>query len=470
MDQFDLIIIGAGPGGYVGAIRAAQLGMQVCVIERRDVGGTCMNRGCIPTKAFLHTSELYAQALRDFEPLGLHADNLTCDTDKMYARKDEIVQRLRGGVEQLLKANGVTHLRGTGSIVGPGSVRFTAADGSVQELRGKNILVATGSRPARTRFSGCDLPGVITSDELLSQSGIVGKRLLVFGAGVIAVEFATVFANLGCEVSMVVRSKLLRVWDQDIAKNLGVILKKRGVKVYGLATVKEVVPGAGGGLLCRFTSDEKDCELEADCILVANGREAVTDDLVCGGFSLPMDKGRIVVNNRFETAVPGIYAVGDVIGGMQLAHLASAQAITVCERLAGAESSICLDFVPNCIYTEPEIASVGLTESAAAEKGLDVRVGKYMMMGNGKTMIVNGERGFIKLVFDAHSDVLLGAQLMCERATDMISELATAAANHMTAQQLAQVIRPHPTFCEAVTEAVESAFGRSIHSAPPRKK
>lgn len=468
MDSYDLIIIGAGPGGYVGAVRAAQLGLKVCVIERRDVGGTCLNRGCIPTKSLLYTSELFAKANHDFELLGLHADNVLCDPVKMYDRKDQVVGRLRSGVEQLLKANGVVRLFGCGSVAGPGSVKFTSPDGEETMLAAKNILIASGSKPSRTQFPGCELPGVITSDELLADSGVVKKKLLVFGAGVIAVEFATVFANLGCEVAMVVRSRLMRVWDDDISKNFGTVLKKRGIKVYGKSVVKEVVR-AGDGLLCRFASDGKDFELEADSILVANGREPDTEGLFCGGFTLPMKNGCIEVNDSFETSVPGIYAIGDVIGGMQLAHLASAQAISVCERLAGEAPSVCLEFIPNCIYTAPEIASVGLTEAEAAERGRKVIIGKYMMMGNGKTIIENGERGFIKLVFDADTDVLLGAQLMCERATDMIAELATACVSRLTAEQLTRVVRPHPTFCEAVTEAVEAAHGRSIHSAPAKK-
>lgn len=468
MDNYDLIIIGAGPGGYVGAIRAAQLGLSVCLIERREVGGTCLNRGCIPTKSLLYTSTLFSKALHDFELLGLKADNVSCSPEKMYARKDQVVERLRGGVEQLLKSHGVMRLAGSGAVAGQGRVKFTPPAGDERMIYAKNILIASGSVPARTQFPGCELPGVITSDELLSDSGIVKKKLLVFGAGVIAVEFATVFANLGCEVSLVVRSSLMRVWDADISKNFGAVLKKRGIKVYGKSTVNEVVQ-QGGGLLCRFTSDGKECELEAESILVANGRDPETEGLFCGGFTLPMCNGRIVVNDRFETPVPGIYAIGDVTGGMQLAHLASAQAITVCERLAGEEPSVCLEFVPNCIYTDPEIACVGMTEAEAISDGRSPLVGKYMMSGNGKTIIENGERGFIKLVFDAESEILLGAQLMCERATDMIAELATACANHLTAEQLTLTMRPHPTFCEAVTEAVESAHGRSIHSMPQKK-
>ncbi|HHW94471.1 MAG TPA: dihydrolipoyl dehydrogenase [Mogibacterium sp.] len=468
MNEYDLIIIGAGPGGYVGAIRAAQLGLSVCVIERREVGGTCLNRGCIPTKSLLYTSELYAKAQRDFELLGLHIDNITYDSAKMYARKDQVVKRLRGGVEQLLKSHGVKLLFGTGSVSGPGKVKFTSPEKEETMLSAKNILIASGSKPFLTQFPGCDLPGVITSDELLSQSDIVKKKLIVFGAGVIAVEFATVFANLGCEVSLIVRSRLMRIWDTDISKNFGAVLKKRGVKVYGLSTIKEVVKD-GSGLLCRFTSADKDYELEADSILVATGRQTDTDGLFCDGFTLPMEKGCIVVNDRFETSVPGIYAIGDVIGGMQLAHLASAQAITVCERLAGKEPSVCLDFVPNCVYTDPEIAAVGITEAKAEEEGRKVVIGKYSMMGNGKTIIENGERGFIKLIFDAETDIILGAQLMCQRATDIIAELANACVNRMTSKQLINVMRPHPTFCEAVTEAVEAAHGMSIHSAPPRR-
>ncbi len=462
MNKFDLIIIGAGPGGYVGAIRAAQLGLNVCVIERRDTGGTCLNRGCIPTKALLHASDLYAKAGSHFELLGLHAENVTYDKNKMYERKDQVVTRLRGGVEMLLKSNGVTRLVGNGAISAPGKVRYTSPDGEQTLLEATNILIASGSKPARIQFPGCELEGVITSDELLSDPNAVKSRLLVLGAGVIAVEFATVFANLGCEVTMVVRSKLLRIWDEDISKNYGTVLKKHGIKVHGKSNIDEVVK-TETGLLCKFTSDGKQMQVEADSILVANGREAETDGLFCDGFSLPTEHGCIPVNDRFETAVEGIYAIGDVIGGMQLAHLASSQAICVCERLAGAEPSIDLDFVPSCIYSNPEIASVGLTEAEAAERGYDVRVGKYMMMGNGKTVIENGERGFIKLIFDAKSDIILGAHLMCERATDMIEELALACVNRLTSAQIVRAMHPHPTFCEAIAEAAEAAHGMSIH-------
>lgn len=466
METYDLIIIGAGPGGYVGALRAAQLGLKVCVIERRDVGGTCLNRGCIPTKSLLYSSELFSKAKNDFGLFGLKADNVAWDPEKMYARKEQVVVRIRSGTERLLDAAGVVRLSGSGAIQGPGSVKFTAPDGAERALTAQNILIATGSRPARPQFPGCELPGVVTSDELLQDGNLVRNRLVVLGAGVIAVEFATVFANLGCEVSLIVRSRLLRVWDDDVAKTFGAVLKKRRIKVYEQSAIKEVVP-AEQGLLCRFTSGGKDCEREADCVLVANGRDPVTDGLFCGDFRLSMDeRGHILVNDRFETSVPGVYAVGDVIGGMQLAHLASAQAVTVCERLAGQTPETCLDFVPNCVYTSPEIASVGLSEAAAKERGLRTAVGKYMMMGNGKTIIENGDRSFIKLVFDADSDVLLGAQLMCERATDMIAELSTACVNRLTSRQLLRTIRPHPTFCEAVTEALEAVHGSSLHSLP----
>ena len=467
MNVYDLIIIGAGPGGYAGAIRAAQLGLKVCVIERRDVGGTCLNRGCIPTKSFLYASGLFSKEKNDFDTFGITAENISFDMAKMYSRKNQTVTRLRSGVEQLLKANKVTRLEGTGTIEARGSVKFVSADGTEEILKAENILIASGSKPSYTKFPGSDLPGVITSDELLENSSSVKKKLLVLGGGVIAVEFASVFANLGCEVTIAVRSRLMRTWDDEISKNLGVILKKRGIKVYGQSVIKEVVK-TENGLLCRFTSADKEIETETDSILVANGREPETDGLFGEGFSLSMERGFISVNDKFETSVPGIYAVGDVIGGMQLAHLASAQAVGVCENLAGKSSSACLDFIPNCIYTDPEIASVGLTESAAAEKGIETFTGKYMMMGNGKTVVENGERGFVKLVFDAKTDVLLGAQLMCERATDIIAELASACTNRLTSRQLIRVIRPHPTFCEAVTEAAEAAHNISIHTMPTK--
>lgn len=472
-NNFDLVVIGAGPGGYVAAIRAAQLGLKTAVIENRDVGGTCLNRGCIPTKSMLHSAELYHEAMHNFETLGLHAENVSYDDTKIQERKNEVVAKLRGGVEQLLKSNGIAHLRGTGSIVGANSVVFQPLDGGAsEEITAKNIMIATGSVPSNPPVDGMDLPNVITSDELLDAEKMCG-HLIVAGAGVIGMEFACMYNAFGKEVTvMASRDKILPKVDREIAQNLTMVLKKRGVEIVTKARLKRIEKGADGKLNCFYLSggDGEEKSVSGDVVLLAAGRSPNTKGLFTTELNVTRDeKNCISVDENFCTSAKNIYAIGDVIPGMQLAHVASAQGICAVEHMLRKPKSIALETIPDCIYTSPEIACVGMTQDGAAESGIETIIGKASMLANGKSMISMQDRGYVKLVFNAENHEIIGAQLMCARATDMINELSTAIVNKLTIKQLAAVIRPHPTFGEAVTEAVEDAEGMAIHSAPKKK-
>lgn len=467
MNEYQLIVIGAGPGGYEAAIRAAQLGLTTALVENRQVGGTCLNRGCIPTKALLHAAALY-RGVQEFESVGLCAQGVSFDIQKVHDRKNQVIEQLRSGIEQLIKANKIDLYQGTGTLTGPHSVTVATGEGPV-ELAGENILVATGSKPSRPPIPGLDLPHVGTSDEFLFLEDKLYENLIIIGGGVIGVEFASVYQSFGCKVTIVeAMDRILPPMDREISQNLAMILKKRGVAIHTGAMV-ERLEETPEGIACHFTQKGKEQVVTADGVLVAIGRRPNTDGLFAEGFSVEMERGRIVTDEAFRTSVPSIRAIGDVTAKIQLAHMASAQGLTAVELIAGKEPSICLTAVPGCVYTDPEIATVGLTEEECKEKGIAVHKGKYIMSGNGKSIIEQADRGFIKLLFDEKTDVLLGAHLMCCRATDLISELSTAIVNKLTSKELSSVIRPHPTFTEAVTEAVESAHGMAIHLAPAKK-
>lgn len=464
--QYDLVVIGGGPGGYVAAIRAAQSGLHTALVEKDQVGGTCLNRGCIPTKTLVHSSHLYRE-LGTCEELGIAVEKYSYDIKKLYERKNNVTQKLRSGIEFLLEANKVDVIRGTAMVTGSHTVRVKGSEAG--ELTAGNILIAAGSVPAIPPVEGITLPGVITSNELLDQEGTDYRSLVIIGGGVIGVEFATIFHALGCEVILIeAMDRLLPGMDKEISQNLNIIMKKRGITVYTSAMVEKIEQGEAG-LICHFSQKGRKLQAETGTILVSVGRRANLNGLFADDVDIQTQQG-IVVNEHFETSIPGIYAIGDVIqGGIQLAHVASAQACNAVDHICGRKEAVDLETVPSCIYTDPEIASVGLDVAMAKERGIEIKTGKFSMAGNGKSIIENQDRGFIKLVFDAETERILGAQLMCARATDLISELSTAIVNKLTISQLASVIRPHPTFTEGVTEAIEDAEGNAIHIAPRRK-
>ena len=451
MNNYDLIVIGAGPGGYEAALHAAKLGLKTALVERRDVGGTCLNRGCIPTKTLLHSAEVYHEA-REAGTFGIHTENVGFDLPAVFARKQAVVEKLRGGVEQLLKSAKVELLRGTGTVLGTGKVKVSNAEGET-EYECKNILCATGSVPARPPIPGLEL--AMTSDELLEGAETLYKSLIIIGGGVIGVELATFYADLGCPVTILEGlDRLLPNMDKELGQNLAMLLKKRGVVIQTGAMVKGV-ERSENGLTVRYEQKGKEGAAEAEAVLCAIGRAPYSQGLFAEGLEVAYERRRLQVDEHFATSIPGVYAIGDVSSPVQLAHVATAQGIACVDELAGRAPGQDLRLVPGCVYTRPEIATVGVTEAEAKERGIPVKTAKGLMSANGRTVILEGERGFMKLVAHAETGRLLGAALMCERATDMISQLTAAMANGLTVKQMLAFIRPHPTFEEALGAALE---------------
>jgi len=501
-NEFDLIIIGAGPGGYVAAIKAAKAGLSVAVVENRRVGGTCLNRGCIPAKAMIHASSLYREAVCG-QQFGLFADEAAYDYEAILNYKNESIDQLVGGIEQLLKANGVTVINGTGTLLpaenGVNRVQVAAADGCAEDAaeagadgdagadgtiadadaagvyRAKNVILASGSKPARIPVPGMDLPHVLDSDGLFALED-APQSLVIIGGGVIGVEFATVFSNLGTEVTIVeALPKLLDNFDKEISQNLKMILKKRGVEAHLNASVKECLAADDDWVTCVFEEKGKTQEISAEYVLVAAGRVPVTDGLFGEGVSVDMNRRFVAVDEHFRTSMPGVYAIGDLTGGIMLAHAASAHGVRAVEEILaeqGADPAFAqkIDVIPAGVYTDPEIATVGITEAQAKEQGIEAAAGKFIMSANGKSLITREERGFIKVVADASSHKVLGAQMMCARATDMIAEFATAIVNDLTVEDMLRGIRPHPTYNEGIAEALEDVFGESLHTVPRRRR
>ena len=469
-DKFDLVVIGAGPGGYEAAIEGVQKGMKVALVENRELGGTCLNRGCIPTKTIIHTAELYHE-LQSGPSIGLTVREPAVDMEMVQKRKDEVLEQLRKGIASLMKTNKISVYYGTGTILDREHVKVAAAEDTSEEqpggqkqdqvvLEASHILIATGSVPACPPIPGSSLPGVVTSDGLLDKKDMF-EHLIIIGGGVIGMEFASVYSSLGHGVTVIeALDRILPTMDKEIAQNLKMIMKKRNVDIHTGAKVEEILQTEDGkGLICRYTEKDKPCEARADGILIATGRRAYTGGLITDESSrevkdMAMERGRIITDEKYETSVPGIYAIGDVTGGIQLAHAATAQGRNAVAHMAGEDMVIRTDIIPSCVYTNPEIGCVGISADEAKARGMEAVTKKYIMSANGKSILSQQERGFIKVVADSGSHRILGAQMMCARATDMISQFAVAMANGLTLEDMAKVIFPHPTFSEGILEAV----------------
>ncbi len=463
---FDIIVIGAGPGGYVAAIKSAKMGFKTAIVEERRVGGTCLNRGCIPTKAMLHASSLYRE-LKESERFGIFSSNIGFEYGKIMEYKTDTVNKLCQGVEQLLKSNKVTLIQGKAVLEKDRTVTVTS-DSNTEIYKADKIVLATGSKPSLLPIPGIDSEGVMTSDDLFNLTE-APESLVIIGGGVIGVEFASIFSSLGTKVTILeALPNILGNIDKDITQNLKLILKKRGVDIHTSVKVQKIEK-SGNELICTYTEKEKDIEIKGQYVLCAAGRIPNTDGLFGEGVSISMERGRVITNEGFKTDIDGVYAIGDLIKGMQLAHLASAQGICLIEELAGHERSIDLSIVPSCIYTEPEIAVVGMSEAEAKEKGISIKTGKFIMTANSKSVISQEERGFIKIIADEKTKEVLGAHMMCARATDMIGEFGNAIANRLTVPQLLKAMRAHPTYNEGVGEALEEVFDAAIHVAPKIK-
>ena len=457
--DYQLLVIGAGPGGYTAALRAAALGLHTAVVECREVGGTCLNRGCIPTKTLLHASQVYRDAV-DGAAMGVHAAGASFDLTEIFAYKRSVSEKLRGGIHSLLKAAKVELIEGTGRIAAPGAVDVTASDGTVARYTAERILIATGSVNVRPPIPGLELDGVMTSDELLEGSDRLYDSLVIIGGGVIGVEFATFYRNLGCTVTLVEgMDRLLPNMDRELGQNLQQILKKQGVEVLTNAMVQSLEQTADG-LCVHLLQKGAEKTVTGEKVLCAIGRRAYWDGLFADGLT-PACRGRsLQVDENYQTSIPGVYAIGDASSAVQLAHVAAAQGTVCVERMCGVADHVDLHVIPSCIYSTPEIAVVGLTEAEAREQGIPAVTGKCTMFGNARTVIEDPGRCFMKVVARTDTHEIIGAQLMCQHASDMISQLSAAMVNHQTVEELCRVMRPHPSFEEAMTEALENLRGK----------
>ena len=459
MSDYQLIVIGAGPGGYTAALRAAKLGLHTAIVERREVGGTCLNRGCIPTKTLLHASQVYSDAAEGAR-MGVHAGNISYDMGEIFAYKRSVSDKLRQGIHALLKGAKVDVVEGTAQITAPGEVTVTAPDGAAVQYTAERILAATGSVNVRPPIPGLELPGVMTSDELLEGTDKPYESLVIIGGGVIGVEFATFYSNLGCRVTQVEgMANLLPMMDRELGQNLAQILKKKGVEVLTSAMVQSLEP-AEGGLCVHLRQKDKDVAVTGEKVLCAIGRRAYFDGLFAPEMMPALNGKRLLVDENYQTSIPGVYAIGDASSAVQLAHVAAAQGTDCVERMCGSKGTTDLRVIPSCIYSAPEIAVVGLTEAEAKEQGIPAVSGKCTLFSNARTIIEDPGRCFMKLVGRTDTREVIGAQLMCQHASDMISQISTAMVNHLTAEQLLSVMRPHPSFEEAMAEAVENLISK----------
>lgn len=452
MFDYDLIVIGAGPGGQSAALRAAKLGKKVAVVEAREPGGTCVNRGCVSTKTLLHSSSLY-RAAAEGAAIGVHAEGLRADLGEIFQNKLRVAQTLSAGVESMFKSAKVTLLRGRAQIREPHRVRVTDGEGK-REVTAEAVLVAVGAAPIRLPLPGMDLPNVLTSEELLQVPDALYRSLVIIGGGVIGVEFACFFSDLGVPVTILEgMDRLLPMLDRELGQNLALLLKKKNVRVCTGATV-EWAEQTGEGLRVHFTSKGKQDFAEGEAVLCAVGRRANLAGLFADGLQPEQDGAILKVNQRYETSIPGVYAIGDAASSTQLAHVAAAQGQAFAELLCGKETQVDMSIVPSCVYCRPEIAVVGLTEAEAKARGIPVKCGKCVLGGNARTLIEDPGRSFMKVL--AHSDTgeILGAQLMCMNAPDMISQISEAMAKHLQPQDLLLAMRPHPSYEEALTEAL----------------
>lgn len=465
-DQFDLTIIGSGPGGYVCAIRAAQLGMKVAVVEKwATLGGTCLNIGCIPSKALLHASELFDEAGHGFKALGIDIPQPKLNLPQMLTHKSETVASNVGGVDYLFKKNKITVFRGIGSIPSAGKVLVTPQTGSQTEIATKNIVIATGSVSAGLPGIEVDEKTVVTSTGALNLEKVPGK-LLVIGAGVIGLELGSVWARLGAQVTVVeYLDRILPGMDSEVARQFQRMLQKQGME-FKLSSKVAGVDRQEGGLKVRVEPAKGgDAEtLDADVVLVSIGRKPFTEGLGLDLAGVALDeRGRVRVDAQYKSSVDGIYAIGDVIAGPMLAHKAEDEGIAVAEILAGQHGHVNYSAIPSVVYTNPEVASVGKTEDELKAEGIEYKIGKFPFTANGRAKAMLATQGFVKILADVNTDRILGAHIVGKNAGEMIHELVTVMEFSGASEDLARTTHAHPTLSEAVREAALSLGDGAIH-------
>ena len=452
---YDVAVLGGGPGGYEAAIRCAQYGLKTALVEARELGGTCLNRGCIPTKALLHGAEVW-ETVGDARALGIRTEGRALDYAALAAFKERQVSLLRRGVESLEKAHGVEVVAGFGRLENANTLEVEG-----RRLTARRVILATGSQPALPPIPGAQ--DALTSDGVLSLTALPAS-LVIVGGGVIGMEFATLFSSLGVKVTVLeMLPDILPGVDARLSALLRRSLKRRRVDIINNARVTEI------GSTVRYEVDGEPRTVQAERCAVCTGRRPQTQGIGLEAVGVRTQRGYVCVNDRMETSVPGIYAVGDITGGPQLAHAASAQGLVAAANCAGLERAVQGRAVPACVYTRPEIACVGLDEQTARAQGRQVRTGVFDVAGNGRCAVMNERLGLCVVVADAQSDELLGAQIMAPRATDLIAEVAAVMRLHGTAEDLANTIHPHPTVSEIVMEAAHDVSGLCCHALPRKQ-
>lgn len=466
MSQFDITIIGSGPGGYVAAIRAAQLGFKTAIIEKYPtLGGTCLNVGCIPSKALLDSSEHFEKAKHEFADYGILINEPKVDLPKMIARKNAVVEQTTKGINYLMDKNKVTVFEGVGSFESATKIKITKNDGSTESIESKYTIIATGSKPSTLPFITIDKERIITSTEALGLQE-VPKKLLVIGGGVIGLELGSVYMRLGAEVTVIeYLDKIIPGMDGALSKELQKVLKKQGMK-FSLSTAVSGVERIGDSV--RVTATDKKGEeviFEGDYCLVSVGRRPYTDGLSLENAGVELDeRGRVKVNDHLQTNIPNIYAIGDVVKGVMLAHKAEEEGVFVVESLAGQKPHINYNLIPGVVYTWPEVAGVGKTEERLKAEGIDYKVGNFPMRALGRSRASGDTDGFVKILADAKTDEILGFHIIGARAADLIAEGVTAMEFRASAEDLTRMSHAHPTYAEAIKEAaLDATAKRPIH-------
>lgn len=470
--EFDLVVLGGGPGGYVAAIRAAQLGMSVAIVEKEKLGGTCLHRGCIPSKALLRSAEVFA-TMKESVRFGVLAEKVSLDFAQVQARKRGIVEQLHKGVQYLINKGKIRLYQGYGRVMGPsifspqaGAVRIETADGQQEMIVPRFLLLATGSRPRS--LPGLEIDGkyVITSDEALELEQLP-QSILIIGGGAIGIEWASMLSDFGVAVTILeYAERILPLEDEEISREMTRLLKKRKVKVVTGAKVQpETLQIADGKVTITAVTAAGEERYSAEKVLVSVGRKPNVEDIGLEATEVKVEQGAIAVNAHYQTAEPHIYAIGDCIGGLQLAHVASREGIIAVEHMAGlSPEPLDPDKVPRCTYSRPEVASVGLSEAAAKARGFTVKTGKFSFKALGKALVFGENDGFVKLVADANTNDLLGVHMIGPNVTDLISEAGLALVLDATPWEIAQTIHPHPALSEAIHEAALAVEGSAIHS------
>ncbi len=476
-DKFDVIVIGGGPGGYVAAIKAAQLGLKTACVEKyigRDgkmaLGGTCLNVGCIPSKALLDSSWKYHEAQSSFNVHGIAVEGLKMDGPAMIGRKDTIVKNLTGGIAALFKANGVTAIAGHGKLLANKQVQVTAEDGSSTVYQADNVIIAAGSKPIDIPPAPVDQEVIVDSTGALDFQA-VPERLGVIGAGVIGLELGSVWARLGAKVTVIeAQEKFLPAVDEQVAKEAQKVLTKQGLEIrLGARLTGSQV--ANGEVTVNFTDAQGEQQLTFDKLIVAVGRRPVTENLLAEDSEVTLDeRGFIYVDETCATSVPGVYAIGDVVRGPMLAHKASEEGIMAAERIAGRKAQMNYDLIPSVIYTHPEIAGVGKTEQQLKAEGVAVNVGVFPFAASGRAMAANDTSGFVKIIADASTDRVLGAHVIGPSAAELVQQAAIAMEFGTSAEDLGLMVFSHPTLSEALHEAALAVNGEAIHVANRKKR